>query len=161
MVMQTRDVMQTNIHTIRSSTSLAELEQLLLEHRVSGFPVVDAGALQGVVSRSDVVRALGVEHTYEEQLSDYYGTGGGAESIAQMGARIGARFEQMTVGDVMMKNIVSVSPDLPLSDVAALLVERGIHRVPVCEDGQLVGLLTSTDLVRAIAAGQLVAADTQ
>ena len=167
MSMRVRDFMQEAVHTVRPTMTVIELEHAFLEHRVSGFPVVTDGSLVGVVSRSDIVRALEVEHTYEEQLSDYYGDWPGTrssagtmsmEAVADVGARVGARVDGLLVRDVMMQQVVSVSPGEALERTAEILVEHGIHRLPVTEGGRLVGIVTSLDLIRLIAEKRLVPA---
>jgi len=163
MSIRVRDIMQKEIHTVTSGMSASDLERAFLERRVSGFPVVDSGRLVGLVTRSDIVRTLNVEHVYEEQLSDYYGELGGVSyadserSSAEMGARVGARLESLKVADLMVRAVVTASPDHSLQEVAALLVEHGVHRLPVVQNGALVGIVTSLDLVRCIADGSVQA----
>ena len=55
------------------------------------------------------------------------------------------------VGDIMRTDLISAAPDDSLGEVAARMLERGVHRVPVVEDGQLVGLISSMDFVRLAA----------
>jgi CBS domain-containing protein len=158
MGLRVSDVMQTDVHTVRSDSPVTELERLLIEHRVSGLPVVDGDRLVGVVSRSDVVRSLVVERTWAEQLSDYYrGLPGGVEenpeeSLQDLGERIGARIEQMTVADVMVKAVLSASPDQSIAELAEQMLSHHIHRLPVVNaQNALIGVVTSFDLVRLIA----------
>ncbi len=156
-MVKVRDAMKTEVETVNPRMPVTEFERLLIEHSVSGFPVIDAGMLVGLVSRSDVVRALTVEHSYEEQLADYYRAmsphpeADTAESVRDVGARVGARIDGMTVGDVMVKSVLTAEPDQSIADVARVLVDHGIHRLPVTEDGVLVGLVTTLDLARLIA----------
>jgi len=161
MTIRVRDVMETTVQTVGPGMSVTELERSLIEHHVSGFPVVDGGVLVGVVSRSDIVRTLNVERAYEEQVSDYYkqfSPGNEAtllDEVTRSGARVGARMEGLCVGDAMVKSVLTAGPDQDITDVAKLLVEHGIHRLPVTEDGVLVGIITSLDLVRVIGEGRL------
>ena len=67
-----KEIMQRNIRTIAPGVPLPELEQTLLMDGVSGFPVVDKGKLVGIVSRSDIVRQLYLEHYAAESTSDFY-----------------------------------------------------------------------------------------
>jgi len=147
--------MSTQVHCVSPDLGLVDLERAFLEQQVSGFPVVQDDRLVGIVSRSDVVRQLCVEESRAELLSDYYvdlsGFSEPLESLQQLGRRVGARVETLTVEDVMIREIVSVAPDTPLRELAALLVDRHIHRVPVVADGRLVGLVSSLDLVRLVA----------
>lgn len=159
--MRVRDAMETKLQTVQPRLPVAEFEQRLLEHRVGGFPVVEDGKLVGVVTRSDVVRTLNVERTYQEQISDFYNSvspfseADVAESVAQIGARIGARIEDMTIKDVMCTTVLTAEPDQTLEEISRIMVDHGVHRLPVTEDGKLVGIVTTLDLVRLIADGRL------
>jgi CBS domain-containing protein len=161
MTMRVRDVMETKVLTVAPQITVTEFGQRLIEHRVSGFPVAEHGKLDGVATRSDIARTLNVERTYEEQLSDYYSDVSSpqetdlAESVVQMGARIGARIENMTVRDVMCKNVLTASPDQTLDEIARVMLDRGVHRLPVTENDNLVGIVTTLDLVRLVADGRL------
>jgi CBS domain-containing protein len=158
MALRAMDVMEKGVRTVGPRMALADLERSLIQHRVSGYPVVDDGTLVGVVSRSDIIRALSVTRSYEGQISDYY------LQVAQpddekpsedaTGARVGARMDSLTVADAMTRKVLTVEADLPVTEVASLLMERRIHRVPVTENGALVGIITSLDLVQLIAAGR-------
>jgi CBS domain-containing protein len=160
--MQVRDAMATGLITVQPRIPVTELEQRLIEHRVSGFPVEEDGKLVGVVTRSDIIRTLTVERTYEEQLSDYYSApdpfdsaDATAESVVQTGSRIGARIEEMTVRDVMSRKVLTADPSQSLEEVARVMVERSIHRLPVTQGDKLVGIITTLDLARQIADGRL------
>lgn len=160
MAIRVRDVMETELRTIGTKVPLAELERELIEQRVSGFPVVEGGQLVGVVSRSDIVRIIDVERSYDEHISDYYRMLSTADADqaqqaeVEEGARVGARLEGLTVADAMIKTVITTEPDADLVQVAKLMVDRGIHRLPVSEGGQLVGIVTSLDLVHQIAEGR-------
>jgi CBS domain-containing protein len=161
-MMNVRDVMTTDVQTVSPALSLADFERQVIASRVSGFPVVDDGNLVGVVTRSDVVRTLTVERTNDQQLSDFYGVGPAdvdadvRDSIREVGARIGARTETMCVKDVMSKYVLNTEPGQSLQEIARLMVDRKIHRLPVVEDGKLVGIVSTLDLVALVAEGQLV-----
>jgi CBS domain-containing protein len=64
---------------------------------------------------------------------------------------IGKRMEQLSVGDVMIRDVVSIAPDLPVAKAAQLMIERRIHRLPVVDDGKLVGIVSSLDFTRLVA----------
>lgn len=154
--MRARDVMQTQVATVAPEMTLVDLERRFLERRVTGFPVVRQGRLVGIVSRSDIVRRLGVEQSLAESLSDYYREVGAfevgtAESLESIGRRVGERLENLRVEDVMIHAPITVSPDRPLRDVARVLLEHRIHRVPVVEGDRLAGIVTTFDLVRWVA----------
>lgn len=151
-----RDVMRSDVRVIGPDKKLAELDRAFLAHKVGGFPVVDAGRLVGIVSRSDVVRQLDIEQSLAENVSDYYREAyeynvDPVESLADIGARVGGRIEDLRVRDVMSKRIIAVPPDASIQEVAATLSKHSIHRVPVTDGGRLVGIVSSLDLVRLLA----------
>jgi CBS domain-containing protein len=150
------DVMQRKVLTIAPGKSLPELERALLRSRVSALPVVErSGKMVGIVSRSDVVRQLCLERSLGEAMADVY-RDQTDESFAEKSRRvvaeaIGKRMEQLCVRDVMIRDVLTVAPELPLVKAAQLMVERRIHRLPVVEDGKLVGIVSSLDFTRIVA----------
>ena len=158
-----KQVMQRNVHTIAPDVSLPELERAFVDQRVSGFPVVDKGKLVGIVSRSDIVRQLVLEHHLAERTSDFYfdGAAGFHETplvtFDQVSDRVGERIEQLKVKDVMSRGLFRVSPNQPLKVVAQILLDNRVHRVLVTDNDHLLGLVSSLDLVGLIANGRLKA----
>jgi CBS domain-containing protein len=154
------DVMEPHVATAQPSWTLAELERVLCEKKVTGMPVVDGGALVGVVSRSDIVRQLVVERARAGEISDYFRSDAGdfdeaLSSIVEEEQFVANRLVSLRVQDVMSAPTFVVSPDLMLPDVAKLLCEHRIHRVPVVEEGRLVGIISSLDIVGMVAGGTL------
>lgn len=156
--LRARDLMTTAVTTVDSGLPLAELERTLSELGISGAPVVDAaGNLVGVVSRLDIVRAVSGAQADAEAMLAYYRDVAGAEpSPSELSRMTGERAASLRVGDVMATDLLGVRPDLPLSDVAKLLVERRVHRVLVTDGARLVGLVSSLDIARAVGDGLLV-----
>ncbi len=155
-----RDLMQVEVRSVPPDLAVTELDKAFVDAGVGGFPVVEDGRLVGIVSRSDVVRQLYVELALSEYVSDFYrdvdgSTPDGLESLEAMGRRAGSRVAGMRVADVMMHRLITVTPDQPIAEVARVLVDHHIHRLPVVEDGRLVGILTSLDLVRLLAEGRV------
>jgi CBS domain-containing protein len=150
------DIMQRKVLTIAPGKSLPDLERALLRSRVSALPVVErSGKMVGIVSRSDVVRQLCLERSLGEAMADAY-RDQTDEAFVEKSRRvvaqaIGQRMEQLCVRDVMIRDVLTVAPDLPLVKAAQLMVERRIHRLPVVEDGKLVGIVSSLDFTRLVA----------
>ena len=155
-----RDLMQRDVRSVSPKMSLTDLERTFCDAGQSGFPVVaDGKRLVGVVSRTDVVRKLAALQSYAEYESGYYwdmsDPNAPTPSLEDLGVRVGARLDGLCVEDVMSHAPITVTGDTAIRDLARILIERGIHRLPVVEGGALVGILTSTDLVRLIAEGKL------
>jgi CBS domain-containing protein len=146
-----RDAMTTDVITVGPSTLLADVARMFSEDRISGAPVVDDGErLVGIVSRTDVITGLlaaadgttpemrsllGIGETEEDEPED---GGDVPEPEGSQGA---------VVEDVMDGDPTTVAPDTPLVEVARRMARERLHRVVVTEDGRVVGILTSIDLL--------------
>jgi CBS domain-containing protein len=149
-----REWMQQEVRSVPPTITLVDLDERFVRDKVSGFPVTVDGKLEGIVSRSDIVHQLQIERTWAEQVSDFYRDFGGREAdgptLQEIGAAVGRRIEKLTVRDVMSEAVVTIGPDDSLAVAARILVDRTIHRMPVVEDGGLVGILTTLDLSRYV-----------
>ena len=154
--------MRTELRWVGPETSVVDLERLLLAEGISGVPVVEEGKLVGIVSRSDVVRQLAVEQTIQETISDFYRqpfeVETSREDSEEIAAGVAARWQELSVKDVMIHGVICVAPDQELAEVARMMLERKIHRVLVTEGERLVGIVSTLDVIRLLAEGRLVAA---
>lgn len=148
--------MQTHLVTVSPSLPLVEFELLLEREGVSGMPVVDGAELCGVASRTDLVRALAnAEGSAEATLAYYREVGGAVPGPASAVRMASEQVAISVVRDIMTTEILAVSSDRPVREVAQMMVAREVHRLLVTEERRLLGLLTTLDLVRAIADGRL------
>jgi CBS domain-containing protein len=158
MTILARDVMERQVVTVTPQTTLAELADLLISRRVSGVPVVQRGAVVGVISRSDFARVLSLERSLagliaEGEAHDEFAPGEAVEAIP---ARLGAAIEGRTVGDVMVAAPVTVSPETPIEEVAQVMERHHLHRVLVVEGKALRGVISTLDIVKLLARGRLI-----
>jgi CBS domain-containing protein len=142
------DIMERTVVTVPPDLRLAELEDLLLSRRIGGVPVVEKGTLVGIVSRSDVVRSLSLGRSLAGIVAEGLGSSAPESALVE-------QLRARTVRDAMVADVVTVTPDTPIRDVARVLVERHLHRVPVAAGGKLLGVISSLDLVRVIAEGRV------
>lgn len=112
----------SGVATAAPTTTLAELLELLARHNVGALPVVDGGALVGIVSERDVVRQL---HARGPALLD------------------------VTVADLMTADVVTCSPHDATADLARVMTQRRIRHLPVVDARGLVGIVSIGDLVKA------------
>ncbi len=154
--MRVADVMQREVRCLSPRMRVADLDDWLLEKRVSGAPVVEGDRVVGIVSRSDVVRQLVVETTLAQSAADAL-HGGGEADPGQIEARVAdavaRRWRTLRVEDVMIRDVVAVAPDASLEEAARTMLAKRIHRLLVLDGGRLVGLVSSLDLVRIFAPG--------
>ena len=142
------DVMMRDPITVTADTSLRHVAKLLARHRISGVPVVDANRhIVGIVTENDLMQWSDKPGEKQAWWLDML-AGGYDLSPAWLDA---IQTEREIVRGVMSMDVVSVAEACPLSDVAKLLVAESIKRVPVVRDGELVGIVSRVDLVRALA----------
>jgi CBS domain-containing protein len=118
--------------------------------------VVDDAELCGVVSRTDLIRTLAdAEGTADATLAYYQEVGGAAPSLASAARMASEQVAAKVVRDIMTAEILGVSGERPVREVAQMMVTRRVHRLLVTEERRLLGLVTTLDLVRAIAEERL------
>lgn len=151
------DFMTKAVVTVDPSLPAVELERLLDRERISGAPVLAEGRLVGVVSRADLARAQTDASDDADALLDYYrDAGGGSPGRSEHARLAGARAETLCVRDLMTTELVAVTPDRPVAEIAKTLVGHGIHRLLVVEKGRLCGVISSLDVVRLVGEGRFV-----
>jgi CBS domain-containing protein len=147
------DVMSRDPIVVRSETSLNEAIQILAERRISGLPVVDdAGKLIGIISETDLMwQETGVTPpAYIMFLDSVIYLQNPATYERDLHKALG-----QTVGEVMSKDPITIFPEKTLTQAARVMHEKKVHRLPVLdESGQVIGILTRGDIVRAMAASQ-------
>jgi len=151
-----RDIMSKHVHSVSPDLSLIDLERDLSSHRISGAPVLERGTVVGIVSRSDIDRHLSREESRIAAAATYFYRAGFDESDedASQADPPTAAIESMRktrVREVMTPEVISVGAEDPISVVADVMRSRRIHRVLVIEDGNLLGLVSSLDIVGTVA----------
>ncbi|MDP9233981.1 MAG: CBS domain-containing protein [Actinomycetota bacterium] len=138
------EVMTHLVVTFRPQDTIYDAAQRLLSNRISGAPVTAGGRLVGVVSETDLVRALAPGHWEAARVAP-------AEGLAVLG--VPSRDAHVcTVGEVMATKVVSIGADDSVWEAASLIDRHGVRRLPVVDDeGFVMGVLTRSDLVRAMA----------
>ncbi len=144
MTMNVRDVMSTPAISVTTSTPLKEVAHLLVEHRISGVPVVDdSGAVVGVVSEADFLYKGGDRKAARRRW--FRRVLGESRASVSRQAKIGA----ITAGEAMTSPAMTIEADRPTTAAALLMVDRAVNRLPVIDKGRLVGIVSRADLVRS------------
>ncbi len=141
------DVMSAPVITVGRTASVAEIARLMSERKVSGLPVVDeAGKVVGIVTDGDLLRRaeLGTAREAEGLLDILFLSHPDAKDYVEARGR--------TAEDVMTRKVYAARPDTPLGRIADLFEAHGIRRVPVIDDGRMVGIVSRADIVRSLAA---------
>jgi CBS domain-containing protein len=139
--MRVRDVMTTDVTTVAPDTDLRDVAALLVRERISGVPVVEAGSVVGVVSEQDIL--------FKERPSDNLHRAVLAWLLDEGDLML--KIDARTAGAAMSKPPVTISPLRGVADAASLMLDENVSRLPVVENGRLVGIVTRHDLVRAFA----------
>jgi len=139
-----KDVMAAPVVTVQRETPLKDVARLLIDHGVSGVPVVDAtGTVVGVISEGDfLVKEQGPEAIHHRRLARLVGESPAAQAqLVKLTAR--------TAGEAMTTPAITIAPSRAIRDAAALMTSRSVNRLPVVDGGRLVGIVTRADLLRA------------
>ena len=148
--MKARDLMTTDVVTVRPETSIPHIAQLLLRHRISAVPVIDdERRVVGIVSEGDLMHRpeAGAKLRPSWWLAPL--------ASAEENARDYAQSRGKQAKDVMTTDVVTADEGMAISEIAALLEEKRIKRVPVVKDGRLTGIISRADLLRGLAAARL------
>ena len=124
-------IMTKNIITLNSTDKLDAAERLFKKHNIRHIPVVEGKKIIGMLSLTDLLRISFAEGVYEDE-SD-------VETIV---------YNMFTISQVMAKNLKSVSAKTTIKEVAEMLAENECHALPVWENGNLTGIVTTTDLIK-------------
>ena len=144
--MKAADIMVRNVVTVKPDEEVGAAIKLLWEHDVSALPVVDSdGAVVGIVSEADLVRRM--ELGTERQRPWWLEAVTPAATLATEFAKSHGRM----VHEVMSTDVVSAVEETPLSEIAGLLEKHRIKRVPILRDGKLVGMVSRSNLIQALA----------
>ncbi|HBA55255.1 HPP family protein [Syntrophorhabdus aromaticivorans] len=120
--MKVVELMNKNVVTCHPSEKLTVILNKLELFNIAGMPVVDKGRLVGIICQSDILKGLKT------------GT-----------------IEDLIVKDVMVKDVIVVSPTESAVNVAKIMIEKHVNRVPIVEKGVIVGIVTRGDIIKAVA----------
>ncbi|MEF3077561.1 CBS domain-containing protein [Winogradskyella poriferorum] len=125
------EIMSKNIIALNRDDDLETAEILFKRHKIRHIPVVNGEIIIGMLSYSDLLRISFADAVFDNE-----------EEVDTL------VYNMFTIDQVMVKNVVTVSPTATVKDVAKILSEKEFHALPVVEDGSLVGIVTTTDLLK-------------
>ena len=150
--MKTKDIMTKEVITVKPEMTIEELARLFTKHDISGAPVVDeAGGLIGIVTENDLIKMeqrlhiptiitifdaviyLGSSKKFEDDLK---------------------RMAATRVSDIYKRDVITITENTTLEEVATIMCEKDIHHLPVVKKGKLMGIVGKKDVVRAISMGE-------
>lgn len=124
-------IMTKNIIKLNLSDDLTKAEALFKKHKIRHIPVVNKHKIVGLISYTDLLRV-----SYADAVDD------AAENVESI------VFNMFTVMQVMAKDIVVISPETTIKEAAEILAENEFHALPVCYNDLLIGMVTTTDLIK-------------
>lgn len=146
--MLAKDIMTREVITAEPNDRVEEVARLLVEHKISGIPVIDAERrVLGIVTEKDlIVKASELRVPFYVTLFD---------SIIFLENPIRfnndlKKYTAVKVKDAMTERVVVVEEDTPLNDVVEIMQSRRINRVPVVRHGKLVGIITRNDVLKSL-----------
>lgn len=154
MTLTAKDIMTRLVVTAKISTPLEEVVRVMLDRRITGLPIVDQeGKLVGIVAQDDIIfksrKMEGHDKSHSRQDIEQIIRGG----FVTFSDR--TRSAQ-TVESVMTRNVHSATEDTRIQELAGLMWDKRIHRVPICDSkGVLTGIVSSMDICRAVSEGRI------
>lgn len=128
-------IMTTNVVTLNLTDSLETAERLFKKHKIRHIPVVNGATIKGMLSYTDLLRISFVDGLEDE--------GDNVDTVI---------YDMFTIYQVMTKNLTTVSTEATIKDVAEILASNEFHALPVVNEGKLVGIVTTTDLIKYLLA---------
>lgn len=134
--MKASDIMSVGVATVHENNSILRAVELLTDHRISALPVLDgAGKLTGILTEGDFLRLNGFHL---------------ANVLTKLPEERRRELEISLVREIMTHDCVTTGPDTSLYDAIELMDQRGLKRLPVIAEGKLVGMLSRSDMLRAL-----------
>jgi len=141
------DIMTKDVITATSGTTVEELARLLIDHKISGVPILnDDKKIIGIVTENDLIKKNKRFHipTIIRLFDAYFllDSGKVEEEIKKMVAT--------TVGEICTTKVVSIQEDTTLEEIATIMAEQHVHLLPVLRDNEVVGIVGKADVVRSM-----------
>ena len=144
--MRASEIMTQPIIAVEPETPVHDVARLLLDHGITGVPVVTAeGRLVGIINEADlIVRAANVQFPSYLQILDTFLIWGDRRRYDEEIRRVLGS----TAGQIMTPDVIAVRPDTDVGEVARLMFEKKINPVPVLDGGRVIGIISRSDIIR-------------
>lgn len=144
-----KDILHRQVTTMEPDMAVQELVRFFLDQRITGAPVVDEeGKVIGVVSRTDLLRYQRHAPPAAQKAPGYYYDTDGEALVRHLQLDVPA---SAVVRDIMTPAAFMADENTPIADIARFMLRRHVHRVLITRKGKLAGIVTSMDLLRALA----------
>ncbi|HYM91028.1 MAG TPA: CBS domain-containing protein [bacterium] len=139
-----REIMSSPVVTVSPDTPFREIVAIMLQHKISGLPVVDeTGLLRGIVTEADLLLKEEVPQA-QPALIPWHGASLRLERIVDRHRKA----EGKTAGELMTENVVTAEEDTSVHRLAHLMLARNVNRIPIVRNGLVVGIVTRADILK-------------
>lgn len=147
-MLKAKDIMTTDVITVKPSTTVEDLSKKLMKHNISGLPVVnDAGDLIGIVTENDLISQNKRLHIPTVmRLFDAF-------IVLESPGKIEKEMKKMTattVDDICSKKVITVAEDTSAEEIATIMSEKKVHLIPVVKGKKILGIIGKMDLIKGI-----------
>lgn len=150
-----KDYMKRKVIKVKPTDSVFKVIKLLSKHHIAGVPVVDKKKTVGVITETDLIRfmKLDLEKRHSELMSEPHTLSIVMMSLIKDQLSVKkklANLSRIKVKDFMSENVIFIDPDESIIEAANIFDKNHIDRLPVIDEGRLVGIITRCDLIRAL-----------
>ena len=141
-----RDIMEKNVISVAPDTDITSAAKQLLENHINGMPVLDGnGAIIGILCQSDLIfQQKEIPYPPIFTVLDSYIPLTSSQKMEDEFKKMSA----VTVEQAMVKEVVTVNADTPVTEIAGLMVEKHLHTIPVVEDRKVIGIIGKEDVLK-------------
>lgn len=144
-----KDIMTKEVFTVTAEDTVEDVIRILLDRKISGVPVVNSDReVIGIVSEGDLIIRQQKLHvpSYIQILGGVIYLDDPAEFKEEFKKAVAIKVE-----DIMTENPLTIEEDTPVEDIATMMFDAGVNRLPVIKDGKLAGIVSRADLIRSMA----------
>ncbi len=146
--MKAKDIMQKNVITVNMDKSIEYVARILTKNKISGVPVVNVNnELVGIITEGDLLHK-----ETNPRMPDFFSLLGGIIYFngTQKYQEDFKKLIAIKAREIMTKDVISVSKDMEINEIANMMVNNNINRVPVLEDGKIIGIVSRADIVKTL-----------
>jgi CBS domain-containing protein len=147
-MLKAKDIMTKDVITVKSDATIEELAKILIEHKISGVPVLNEnGELSGIVTENDLISQNKRLHipTFVRLFDAFI--------MLERPSKIEKEIKKMAatiVDDICTKDVITITEDTPIEDIATIMAEKKVHLIPVVEGKKIRGIIGKMDLIKGM-----------
>jgi CBS-domain-containing membrane protein len=144
-----KEMMTKEVITVTKNTSIKDLSDLFIKHKVNGFPVLDEDdQLIGIVTEKNLIEQS--KNLHIPTVIALFDAVIYLESGKKFEEEV-TRYNATQVKDIYTSNVVTVSPEVGINEIASLMAEKGVHSIPVVDGKKILGIVGKLDIIKGLA----------